>query len=105
MVGREGRGAGRVTIRPSNHVSLCFLILVQKDDERYSIVEKTYREMHTKQTVAFVRGMVSQAQLAHQTRLLSLQGLLLGWVGVVSVIRLVAHPTSLSILLSEGEVV
>ena len=86
MVGRESRGAGRVTIRPSNHVSLCFLILVQKDDERYSIVEKTYREMHTKQTVAFVRGMVSQAQLAHQTRLLSLQGLLLGWVGVVSVI-------------------
>ena len=72
--GREGgQGRWKRDHKAINHMSSCFLVLVQKDDERYSIVEKTYREMHTKQTVGFVRGMVSQAQLAHQ-----IQGLLVG---------------------------
>ena len=61
MVGREGRGAGRITIGPSNYHPVS--LIVQKDDERYSVVERTYREMHTKQTVAFVRGMVSPTRL------------------------------------------
>ena len=69
---------------------------MQKDDERYSVVERTYREMHTKQTVAFVRGMVSQAQLLIKLRLrahILFQRLLVGWVGVTQLRlrRLISH--------------
>ena len=31
---------------------------MQKDDERYAMVEKTYRDMHTKQTMASVKERV-----------------------------------------------
>ena len=79
-------------------MSSCFLVLVQKDDERYSIVEKTYREMHTKQTVGFVRGMVSQAQLAHQ-----IQGLLVG--GCCVSILIDGSPDLSFHSLSEGKMV
>ena len=85
-------------------MSLCFLVLVQKDDERYSIVEKTYREMHTKQTVGFVRGMVSQAQLAHQTRLAVFKDC--WWVGGCRVSILIDGSPDLSFhSLSEGKMV
>ena len=93
MVGREGRGAGRITIGPSNYHPVS--LIVQKDDERYSVVERTYREMHTKQTVAFVRGMVSPTQLLIRAEVKSSPDPSLGWVGVTHLLsrlrRLIAH--------------
>lgn len=99
MVGREGRGAGRITIGPSNYHPVS--LIVQKDDERYSVVERTYREMHTKQTVAFVRGMVSPTWLLIRAEVksspdYSLSKLVagLGWCHTLTaevVRRLIAH--------------
>lgn len=40
--------------------SLSLSVCVQEDNERFSIVAHTYSEMHKKQTVEFVRHMVSK---------------------------------------------
>ena len=40
------------------HECMCFVSTLQESDPRYPIVKKTYTEMHSKQTVEFVRGKV-----------------------------------------------